>query len=144
LLSAFPIAFAAYAAEGNVQPVDGLKPMSFLAGHCWKGDFPNAKQNDEHCFQWLYGGKALRDTHTVRAPGRPDYIGETTYYWDSGSKRVEYLYVFPATQYVADGQSMTYRVRWTLINDSSYEAWSEMQAKDAWVTMFKLTMKRSS
>ena len=43
-----------------------------------------------------------------------------------------------------DGKSMTYRVRWTLINDSSYEAWSEMQARDAWVTMFKATMKRTS
>ena len=43
-----------------------------------------------------------------------------------------------------DGKSMTYRVRWTLINDSSYEAWSEMQVKDAWVTMFKVTMKRTS
>lgn len=137
--------------------------MAFLAGHCWKGDFPETKQTDEHCFQWLYGGKALRDIHTVRAPGRPDYIGETTYYWDSGSKRVEYLYVenfggisrgtmestpqalvFPSTQYVADGQSITYRVRWTLIDDTSYEAWSEMQTKDSWVTMFKLIMKRSS
>jgi hypothetical protein len=163
LLAVFPIAFGANAAESDAQPVEGLKAMAFLAGHCWKGDFLDGKQNDEHCFQWLYAGKALRDTHTVRAPGRPDYVGETTYYWDSGSKRVEYLYVenlggisrgtmestpgalvFPATQYVADGQSMTYRVRWTLINDSSYEAWSEMQAKDAWVTMFKVTMKRTS
>ena len=105
----------------------------------------------------------LCDTHTVRAPGRQDYVGETTYYWDSGSKRVEYLYVenlggisrgtmestpsalvFPATQYVADGQSMTYRGRWTLIDESSYEAWSEMQAQDAWITMFKVTKKRTS
>ena len=105
----------------------------------------------------------LCDTHTVRAPGRQDYVGETTYYWDSGSKRVEYLYVenlggisrgtmestpsalvFPATQYVADGQSMTYRGRWTLIDESSYEAWSEMQAQDAWITVFKVTMKRTS
>ena len=163
LLSVFPVVYAANAAEGDAQPVEALKPMAFLAGHCWKGSFPDNQQNDEHCFQWIYSGKALRDTHTVHAPGRPDYVGETTYYWDSGSKRVEYLYVenlggisrgamestpgalvFPATQYVADGQSMTYRVRWTLISDSSYKAWSEMQVKDAWVTMFKLTMKRSS
>ncbi len=163
LLTVFPVSFAASAAESDVQPVEGLKPMAFLAGHCWKGDFPDQKQDDEHCFRWIYAGKALRDTHTVHAPGRPDYFGETLYYWDSGSKRVEYLYVenlggisrgtmestpgalvFPATQYVADGKSMTYRVRWTLINDSSYEAWSEMQVKDAWVTMFKVTMKRTS
>ncbi len=156
-----PMALAARA-DGLAQPPDGLKPMAFLAGHCWKGEFPDNKQNDEHCFHWIYNGNALRDTHTVRSPGRPDYVGETTYYWDSGSKRVEYLYienlggisrgtmestpgalVFPATQYVADGQSMTYRVRWTMIDDSTYEAWSEMQAKDGWVTMFRLTMKRS-
>lgn len=164
LLAACPIVFAVQAAEvaqGAVSPVEGLKPMAFLAGHCWKGDFADNKQSDEHCFQWIYGGKALRDTHTVSAPGRPDYVGETIYYWDSGSKRVEYLYVenfggvsrgsmestpgalvFPATQYVADGQSLTYRVRWTLIDDASYEAWSEMQTKDSWVTMFKLLMKR--
>ena len=144
-------------------PIDALKPMAFLAGHCWKGDFADGKQTDEHCFQWLYDGKALRDTHTVRNPGRPDYIGETTYYWDSAAKSVEFLYfenqggisrgtvestpealIFPATQYVADGQTMTYRVRWTLINDSAYEAWSEMQSAKGWTTMFKMKMKRTS
>ena len=143
-------------------PIEPLRPMAFLAGHCWKGDFADGKQTDEHCFAWLYDGKALRDTHTVRAPGRPDYVGETTYYWDSWSKRVEYVYienlggvsrgsmestpdalVFPATQYVADGQSMTYRVRWTKLSDTTYEAWSDMQDKDGWTTMFKLTMKRA-
>ena len=146
---------------GVAAPIEPLRPMAFLAGHCWKGDFADGKQTDEHCFAWLYDGKALRDTHTVRAPGRPDYVGETTYYWDSASKRVEFVYienlggvsrgsmesmpdalVFPATQYVADGQSMTYRVRWTKLSDTSYEAWSEMQAKDGWTTMFKLTMKQ--
>jgi len=148
---------------GVAAPIEPLRPMAFLAGHCWKGDFADGKQTDEHCFAWLYDGKALRDTHTVRAPGRPDYVGETTYYWDSASKRVEFVYienlggvsrgsmesmpdalVFPATQYVADGQSMTYRVRWTKLSDTSYKAWSEMQAKDGWKTMFKLTMKRAS
>ena len=145
----------------TAEPIEALKPMAFLAGHCWRGDFADGKQTDEHCFQWLYGGKALRDTHTVRAPGRPDYVGETTYYWDSVAKRVEYLYVenlggvsrgtmettpgalvFPATQYVADGTAMTYRVRWTRLDDSSYEAWSEAQDKNGWVTMFKLVMKK--
>ncbi len=157
------ISSAVASSAGVAAPIEPLRPMAFLAGHCWKGDFADGKQTDEHCFAWLYDGKALRDTHTVRAPGRPDYVGETTYYWDSASKRVEYVYienlggvsrgsmesmpdalVFPATQYVADGQSMTYRVRWTRLSDTSYEAWSEMQAKDGWTTMFKLTMKRAS
>ena len=144
-------------------PIDALKPMAFLAGHCWKGEFPDGKRTDEHCCAWLYDGRALRDTHTVRAPGVPDYVGETTYYWDSAARRVEFLYfenqggisrgtvestpqalVFPATLYVADGDAMTYRVRWTLVDDTSYEAWSEMQGPKGWATMFKLKMKRSS
>ena len=150
-------------ALATAEPIEALKPMAFLAGHCWKGEFPDGKQTDEHCFQWLYDGKALRDTHTVRALGRPDYVGESTYYWDSAAKRVEFLYfenqggisrgtmqsskdalVFPPTQYVADGKTMTYRVRWSLIDDNAYEAWSEMRGAKDWVTMFKLTMKKSS
>jgi hypothetical protein len=157
------VSAAAFSGSAAAAAIEPLQPMAFLAGHCWKGDFPGGKQTDEHCFAWLYDGKALRDTHTVRTPGRPDYIGETTYYWDSAAKRVEFVYIenlggisrgnmqsmpealiFPPTQYVADGQAMTYRVRWTRLSDTSYEAWSEMQGKDGWTTKFKLTMKRSS
>jgi hypothetical protein len=146
---------------GMAEPVDALKPMAFLAGHCWKGTFADGKQTDEHCFQWLYDGKALRDTHAVHAPGRPDYIGETTYYWDSVAKQVQFLYfenqggisrgtmestpgalVFPPTQYVADGEAMTYRVRWTLMGDDAYEAWSEAQGPKGWSTMFKMKLNR--
>ncbi|HTA64523.1 MAG TPA: hypothetical protein VK753_03385 [Xanthomonadaceae bacterium] len=158
-----PLLLLLVPALAAAEPIDALKPMSFLAGHCWKGTFADGRQTDEHCFAWLYDGKALRDTHTVRAPGRADYVGETTYYWDSAAKQVQFLYfenqggisrgsmestqgalVFPPTQYVADGQSMTYRVRWTLIDGTSYEAWSEMQGPKGWATMFKLVMKQSS
>jgi hypothetical protein len=154
LLFAFP-------AVATAAPVDALKPMAFLAGHCWKGEFPGGKQTDEHCFSWLYDGRALRDTHTVRTPGAPDYIGETTYLWNPATRRVEYLYfenmggisrgtmestadtlVFPATQYVADNETTTYRARWTRLDDASYEAWSEAQGKNGWTTMFKMTLRR--
>jgi len=153
-VAAVPVAGAA--------PVEALKPMAFLAGHCWKGSFaPDNKQTDEHCFAWLYDGKALRDTHTVRAPGRPDYVGETTYYWDPAAKRVQYVYlenlggisrgsmepaadglVFPPTQYLNEGEAMTYRVKWTRVSDDAYEAWSEAQAKDGWSTMFRMVLRR--
>jgi hypothetical protein len=104
----------------------------------------------------------LRDTHTVRAAGRPDYVGETTYYWDAEQKHVAFLYienlggvsrgtmepvanglVFPPTRYVAGNEAMTYRVRWTRQGDDAYEAFSEMQGKDGWTTMFKLLLKRT-
>ena len=163
ILGALAVSVVGVSGMGRAAPLEALQPMAFLAGHCWKGEFSDGKRTDEHCFVWLYEGKALRDTHTVRAAGQPDYVGETTYYWDSTAKRVEYVYienaggvmrgtvdptaaalVFPATQYVEGGQAMTFRVRWTRLNDTSYEAWSEMQVKDGWTTMFRMTMKQSS
>ena len=148
-------------ALAHAEPAEALKPMAFLAGHCWKGAFPDGKATDEHCFSWLYGGRALRDVHTVRAPGRPDSVGETTYYVDPATRQVEFLYVenlggvsrgtmrpdgaalvFPPTQFAAEGEALTYRVRWTRLDDASYEAWSEAQGKDGWTTMFKVTLKR--
>ncbi len=153
LLAALP---AAAAPEAN----NPLQPLAFLAGHCYKGAI--GKDMDEHCFSWSVGGKALRDVHTVRGAGHPDYVGETTYYWDSAAKRIEYLYVendggimrgsvetadgaivFPDGKFVEGGQTLTLRVRWTLEGDG-YEAWSEMQANGAWTTMFKVKMARSA
>ncbi len=151
--------FAAVAS--SVEPIEPLRPMAFLAGHCWKGEFPGGKQTDEHCFQWMLGGRAMRDSHTVRAPGRPDYIGETTYYWEPGTRTLEYLYIenlggvargtvesvagglnFPATEFHSEGETLTYRSRWSRISDDTYEAFSEAKTPDGWRPMFKLTMKR--
>jgi hypothetical protein len=160
--TAMMIAAIAAAAAVNAQPHDAFKPMAFLAGHCWKGEVAK-DQTDEHCFTWMYGGLALRDTHVVRAPGRPDYVGESTYYYDSARKRVEYVYienaggisrgtmepaadalVFPPTQYVNGGEALTYRVRWTPMGPNSYEAFSEMQAPNGtWATQFKFVLKRT-
>lgn len=83
------------AAISQAAPIEALKPMAFLAGHCWKGDFPGARQSDEHCFQWMY-----------------------------------------------DGQALTYRVHWTPVGSDAYEAFSEINMKDKWVTQFKLVLKR--
>jgi hypothetical protein len=149
------------AATAHAAPMGDLKPMAFLAGHCWKGAFPGGQQTDEHCFSWLYDGRALRDTHTVRTPGKPDYVGETTYFANSATKVVHYVYienqggislgtvesaddalVFPATEFVADGEPMTYRVRWTRVGNDAYEAWSEASSPKGWSTMFKLVLRR--
>lgn len=150
------------AATAAAEPVELLKPMAFLAGHCWKGSFPDGKASDEHCFAWLYGGRALRDTHTVRRPGQADGVGESTYYVDSAGNRVEFLYIensggysrgsveslpeallFPDTRYIADGEALVYRARWTRQGDKAYEAWSEAQTPDGWATMFRLVLRRT-
>ena len=104
----------------------------------------------------------LRDTHTVRRAGQPDGVGESTYYVDTVANRVAFLYIedgggysrgtmeslpeallFPDTQYIADGEALVYRARWTRQGDKAYEAWSEAQTPDGgWATMFKLVLKR--
>ena len=147
------------AASAETDPA--LRPMAFLAGHCWKGTFPDGTQTDEHCFSWIHGGKALRDTHTVRTPGRADYTGDTTYFVDLAARRVDYVYVenhggisrgsmtsepgalvFPDAVYIDADGPMTYRARWTLKGDDAYEAWSEARDKDGWKTMFRMLMRR--
>ena len=151
------------ATAAQAAPIDALKPMAFLAGHCWKGEFAGARQQtDEHCFQWMYDGAALRDVHTVRSPGKPDYVGETIYYFDAAAKQVAYLYVenggghsrgtmtptatgldFPTAQYVgANGKTLTYRTNWTPAGPDAYEVLSEMRLNDKWVTQFKLAFKK--
>lgn len=149
------------AAGVQAAPVAPLQPMAFLAGHCWKGTFADGKTTDEHCFQWQYQDHVLRDVHTVRAAGRPDYVGETLYYFDSASAKVAFLYVengggysrgnmvasqdgleFPETDYVDAGKVLRYRVHWTPTAADSYQAHSEMLLNGQWTTQFRLQMKK--
>ena len=71
---------------------DKLQPLSFLAGSCWKGTFAGRAVTDEHCFEWIMGGRFLRDHHIVRGDSVP-YEGETTYAWDAAQKRITYWYI---------------------------------------------------
>jgi hypothetical protein len=155
------LALTCLAGAAAAEPAELLKPMAFLAGHCWKGTFADGKTTDEHCFSWMYGGRVLRDTHTVHRPGKPDNVGESTYYIDSVGNRIAFLYIengggsshgtveslpeallFPDTQYAADGEALVYRARWTRRGERAYEAWSEAQTPDGWTTMFKLVLNR--
>jgi len=156
------LALTTLAGTAAAAPAELLKPMAFLAGHCWKGTFADGKTTDEHCFFWMYGGTVLRDTHTVRRPGKPDQTGESTYFVDTVGNHVTFLYIengggssrgtveslpeallFPDTQYVSDGEALVYRARWTRQGDRAYEAWSEAQGPDGWTTMFKVVLKRT-
>ncbi len=155
------LALTPLAGAASAEPVELLMPMAFLAGHCWRGTFQDGRTTDEHCFAWMYGGRVLRDTHTVRRPNKPDNIGESTYYIDTVGNHVAFLYIengggssrgtveslpgallFPDTQYVSDGEALIYRARWTRQGDRAYEAWSEAQTPNGWTTMFKVVLKR--
>ncbi|MEO8565370.1 MAG: hypothetical protein ABI541_03225, partial [Betaproteobacteria bacterium] len=52
-LSTMLIAAATASTPAVSAPIEPLQPMAFLGGHCWKGDFADGKQSDEHCFTWL-------------------------------------------------------------------------------------------
>jgi hypothetical protein len=139
------------------------RPLAFLAGHCWKGNLAGGKDVDEHCFSWVYGGRFLRDTHTVRGAGHPDYVGETIYFLDSAAKQVQYLYiengggisrgsvavdgdtlVFPDAQYVSEGETQIYRSRWQRKGEDAYDVTTEFKMKDGWARGFSGHMVRSN
>ena len=158
---------AAFAQAPTSPAANPLAPMAFLAGRCFKSPTVEGKDTDEHCFQWLYEGKVLRDVHTVRGAKHPDLVGESTYYWDSAVNKIAYLYIedqggymignvepvegmltFPATPFIIGGRAMVLRTRWTELPDG-YEAWAEFEGKDkqgksVWATLFKVKMLRSS
>jgi len=89
-LAAFVLSASANAAE-TPSPYASL---AFLAGHCWQGELPGGKKDiDTHCFSWIYGDKFVRDAHVVRGEGHKDYLGESIYFWNSATKKLQYLYL---------------------------------------------------
>lgn len=133
-------------------PDPALEPLAFLAGHCWQGALPGTSDIDQHCFTWLYDGKYLRDRHQVRRGDKVVYEGESTYYWNSVAKQVEYFYVtaagghsqgkmaleggaleFPETSLVTGGKEYGVRSRWTRAGDNGYDVLREYKSGDAWV-----------
>jgi hypothetical protein len=140
------------------------QPLAFLADHCWKGSFPGGEgQTDEHCFSWIYGGKFLRDQHTVRAPGKRDALGESIYFWNSSAHQLEYLYiesdggfsrgavstdqdslVFPDTSFTENGKTQVYRSRWQRSGTNAYDVLTEFRNAGGWVPGFKIHMEQST
>jgi hypothetical protein len=117
-----------------------LQPLSFLVGHCWRGEFARTGQRDTHCFESVYGGQHVRDRHEVT--GKADiYRGETLYSWNGEARRVEYTYWnslggvsrgtmtpkpglldFGSEEHVrSDGARIAYTTAWRPVGDKAYE-----------------------
>jgi hypothetical protein len=141
-------------------PAAHFQPQAFLAGSCWKGTFPDGKQVDEHCFEWIYDGQFLRDRHTVTGGPAP-YGGETTYYFDAASKTVHYLYinilggnsrgtvtskgdalVFPEENYSDGKQQQTYRSTWRRDGNDAYFVLTEVKTSQGWKEAWRTRMLR--
>jgi len=138
-----------------------LAPLAFLAGHCWKGPFPDGKRHDEHCFEWFYDGKYLRDRHVVTGDDQ-GYGGETIYYWEPAARQVQYIYFdatggvsrgsahpedaalrFPEERYVgAGGKEEVYRSVWRPTRDDAYDVVTETLRDGKWVEAWRIHMQR--
>ncbi len=136
-----------------------FRPLEFLVGDCWVGTFPDGKVTDEHCFEWVYERKFIRDRHVVRN-GQAPYAGETLYGWDPKEKRLAYWYwnsdgemlvgtveyradsiVFP-TEYTTDKGTVEMLATWTRTGPDSYRAATSQRAGDAWKPLWAMELKR--
>jgi hypothetical protein len=162
MIAATTLLFSAPTLAADVAPNEALKHMSFLAGSCWEGPFPDGKSTDVHCYKWIQGGRYLREQNTLRGV-TPPYSGETTYYWDHQTKTVRYVYwsnaggystgssvfengvfTYPNEKYVGPEGEINVRAEMRQIDADSYSLKSEMQDKNGnWVQMQNATYTRA-
>lgn len=117
-----------------------LKPLEFLIGHCWRGEFSKTGQQDTHCFEPVYGGAHVRDRHEVTGKAEV-YRGESLYSWNPEKKAIEYTYwnsaggisrggltstadrlIFDNEEHLrADGSRVTFSTFWRRVGTDSFE-----------------------
>jgi hypothetical protein len=138
-----------------------FRPMEFLVGSCWVGTFPDGKATDQHCFEWVFDRKFIRDRHVVQN-GKAPYEGETIYGWDAQAKRLGFWYwnsqgdvmigaveyhpdsiVFPVRMETEKGP-MEIRAIWTRTGPDSYRVEQAMRAGDAWKPLWAMQLKRTA
>ena len=137
-----------------------LKPFQFLVGSCWTGTFPDGKATDTHCFEPVYGGQFIRDTHVVKGP-KP-YEGESIHAWDAQKKKLVYVYwansgsisfgtsepqasgeiVFPQADVASSAGTVAIKSTWTPRGPDSYEVWASHLKDGEWKETWRMVMKR--
>jgi hypothetical protein len=152
---------AAPAAGAQSAPSSNFRPLEFLIGHCWIGTFPDGKQTDEHCFEWMYDRKFVRDRHVVR--GAPVlYEGETIYSYNPKTKQISFSYyntagevtagfleetpegtVFPQKHQTATG-TMELKTMWTRPSADTYHVWVGQKTGETWKVLWTMDLKRKS
>jgi hypothetical protein len=152
---------AAFVLNAQSPTAPNFRPLQCLAGHCWVGTFPDGKQTDEHCFEWVFDHKFIRDRHVVRHGDAP-YEGETLYGWDPKGKRLAFWYwnsdgeslrgtveytsetiVFP-TEYETTTGTIQLRATWTPLGRDRFRAQEEQQVGKEWKTLRTMDFRRKS
>lgn len=141
------------------EPGRGLEPLAFLAGSCWKGTFPDAKRTDEHCFEWLFDRKFIRDRHVVE--GGPPYRGESILGYDTNRKQLAFWYwnsdglvtvgeiqptdegvVFPERYTTPEGQEIEMQAVWSRAGKDAYKVVQRQRTDTGWKTLWTMEMQR--
>jgi hypothetical protein len=136
-----------------------FKPLEFLVGRCWVGTFPDGKKTDEHCFEWVFDRKFIRDRHSVRGAA-VEYQGETLFGWDEKARHLGYWYwnsegqmmvgtvlyepgaiVFP-TRYETEKGPVEIRAVWTAMGTDSYQVSQSQRSGAEWKPLWTMTLKR--
>jgi hypothetical protein len=156
--------FALVLAAGPAAPAqvrEELKPFQFLVGSCWTGTFPDGKATDTHCFEPVYGGQFIRDTHVVKG-GPKAYEGESIHAWDAQKKKLVYVYwansgsisfgtsepqasgeiVFPLADVASSAGTVAIKSTWTARGADSYEVSSSQLESGQWRELWRMVMKR--
>lgn len=91
---------------------DHFAALTPLIGKVWRGTFPGGELHDTQEFEWMLGGKFVRNVHRVTSlAGKVVYEGETIYGWDHESERVRWWY-FNATGGQVIGDLVQVDGRW--------------------------------
>lgn len=98
---ALAVAIAAPATAAGPPLDPHFAPLAHLVGHCWRAAFPDGKQRDLQCFESMYGGKLVGNTHMVQGSD-PLYQGQSIFSWDDAHQRIRFHY-FTSTGAVSEG-----------------------------------------
>jgi len=148
-------------AEDGANPIPQLSPFAPLVGPVWVGQFPDGKAVDEQEFEWVYGGRFLRNVHRVKTPdGTVVYEGETIYAWDPKNETVVWWYwnstgghivgtlekagdewSFKGTNHAPPPQPEEVRGRLRLISDSEWQSVQYFPSDDGWKERFTMTFR---
>lgn len=141
-------------------PTPDFRPLQFLVGHCWVGAFPDGRATDEHCFEWVFDRKFIRDRHLVRGRAAP-YEGETLYGWDARAARITWWYwnsdgdvltgtvdvtphglVFPTRLETPQGP-VELRATWIRTGPDTYRVDQAKRDGDRWAPLWTMEFRRT-
>tara|TARA_R110002049_G_scaffold308787_1_gene514086 strand:- start:1086 stop:1625 length:540 start_codon:yes stop_codon:yes gene_type:complete len=99
-----------------------LAPLEFLAGLCWRGEFPDEAGFEVQCFEPIFSGVFLRHVRAVPREGGGELRGEILYHWDAVEREIRFRYYSPLGA-VEDG---SVRPEGELLRFSDEIRWTEL------------------